>query len=200
MSIRYYVILAAVLLCFSCNDDDERRIVETARDNKKKEAVFANINSAWYFNTQPINPASQSLVANWQQWRIFLDELSQKPKTTIGAFRKKAKTLSVKAKDLGASIPIVYNKPEIRSRIAVLQTKINSLNLFINLSDIPDKKVIDQIKEINIELASLQHQIGEIVRKNQIPKEEGESDMIRMLDTARAIPSVPKKTNPKKFE
>jgi hypothetical protein len=31
--------------------------------------------------------------------------------------------------------------------------------------------------------------MDEIVRKNQIPLEEGESDMIRMLDTARAIPN-----------
>ncbi|HEY0091947.1 MAG TPA: hypothetical protein VGB43_05610, partial [Flavobacterium sp.] len=156
---------------------------------------FNRIDKAWSFNSQPTNPTSQTLVSNWPQWRVLLDELGGKPQSTIGAFRKKAKILSQKAKDLGGSIPVAYNKPEIKSRIAVLQTKINSLNLFINLNDIPDQKIIGLIKEINIELASLQQQMAEIVRKTHIPKEEGESDMIRMLDTSRAIPNVPKKPN-----
>ena len=103
--------------------------------------------------------------------------------------------LSAKANDLNKNIPGQFNKPEIKSRIAVLQTKINSLNLFINLNEIPDKKVIAMITEINIELAAVQRQMDEIVRKSQIPKEEGEADMIRMLDTARAIPNNPVPVN-----
>jgi hypothetical protein len=38
-------------------------------------------------------------------------------------------------------------------------------------------------------MISLQSQLDEIVRKNTIPKEEGESDLIQMLDTSRAIPN-----------
>ncbi len=192
MDIRFYCLLTLFVATVSCTDDTEKRRIENARDMKKKEAVFNNISHAWNFTTEPVNPASQELVANWQQWRIFLDELSQKPQRTIGAFRKKSKVLSQKAADLGTSIPLAHNKPEIKSRISVLQTKINSLNLFLNLSDIPDQKVLEIISEVNIELASLQKQFGEIVRKRQIPKEEGESDMIRMLDTSRAIPNVAK--------
>lgn len=198
MILRISTLLAVLLIFVSCSDDTQKRTIENARDIKKKSAVFNKINNSWGFNSQPINSVSQTLVANWPQWRVLLDDLGEKPTSTIGAFRKKAKILSQKAKDLGTSIPGTYNKPEIRSRIAVLQTKINSLNLFINLSDIPDKKVISIINEINIELASLQVQMAEIVRKSQIPKEEGESDMIRMLDTSRAIPTVVKK--PIRFE
>ena len=84
---------------------------------------------------------------------------------------------------------MAYNKPEVKSRIAVLICKINSLNLYINLDEIPDDKVVALIIEINIELRSLQNQLDEIVRKSTIPKEEGESDLIQMLDTSRAIPT-----------
>jgi hypothetical protein len=188
------LILLALMTLASCNDDAERRIIENARDQKKKEAVFSKINQAWNFRTSPANPAAASLAVKWAEYRIFLGELSQKPQSTIGAFRKKAKTLSLKAKDLNNHIPIQFDKPEIRSRIAVLTTKINSLNLYINLNDIPDQDVIALISDINTELTSLQIQMGEIVRKSQIPKEEGEADMIRMLDTARAIPNVKKIT------
>ena len=44
----------------------------------------------------------------------------------------------------------------------------------------------------NIELSAFYRQMDEILRKSEIPKEQGESDMIRMLDTARAIPNTPK--------
>ena len=102
---------------------------------------------------------------------------------------KLAKELSKKVLELNNNIPMAYNKPEIKSRIAVLICKINSLNLFINLDEIPDDKVVALIIEINIELISLQKQLDEIVRKSTIPREEGESDLIQMLDTSRAIPT-----------
>jgi hypothetical protein len=70
-----------------------------------------------------------------------------------------------------------------------LISKINSLNLFINLDEIPDNKVVALVIEINVQLLSLQNQLDEIVRKSTIPKEEGESDLIQMLDTSRAIPT-----------
>ena len=46
------------------------------------------------------------------------------------------------------------------------------------------------IGEINAELVSLQRQMDKITEKSKIPVEEGESDMLRMLDTTRAIPNT----------
>ena len=186
-------LLFALLLisAVACNDDTEQRQAETSKELKKQEAVFDRISKAWNFNSQPANPTAKGLTANWEQWRVFLNELADKPKSSIGAFRKKAGSLSQKAKDLNRNIPAQFNKPEVRSRISVLTTKVNSLYLFISLDEIPDRKVVELISEINSELLSLQSQMAEIVRKSQIPKEEGESDMIRMLDTSRAIPNEP---------
>ena len=194
MNIRYISLLLSVMTFISCSENADKREIEKTRDVKKKEVVFTNINNAWKFNTQPVNATTEALAISWNEWRVFLNELSQKPQSTIGAFRKKAQTLSLKVVELNNNIPVLYSKPEVKSRIAVLTSKINSLNLYISLADIPDKKVTVLIGEINIELASLQREIGEIVRKNQIPKEEGELDMIRLLDTSRAVPTNPVKT------
>jgi hypothetical protein len=98
--------------------------------------------------------------------------------STIGAFRTKAKTLSAKAIDLNKTIPAQFARPEIKSRVAVLQTKINALNLFINLNNVPDQKVVALIADINTEVAALQSQMGEIVRRSRIPKEAGEEDIL----------------------
>lgn len=162
------------------------------RDAQKKEQIFANINQGWNFNTAGLQPKTQSMVAQWAELRLFLNELDQKPKSSIGEFRKKAKVLSTKARELNNNIPHTFNKPEVKSRIAVLTTKLNSIHLYIHLQNIPDQKVIANIKEANAELQSLYLQMNEIVRKSEIPKEQGESDMIRMLDTARAIPNTPR--------
>ena len=189
MKLQKTVFLLALLLLFSCQNNKEQRLLEIAKDAKKKETIFLNINRGWNFNANPINTASQGLISMWPEWRGFLLELNSKPKSTIGAFQKKAKELSKKVLELNNNIPVAYNKPEVKSRIAVLICKINSLNLYINLDEIPDDKVVALIIEINIELISLQKQLDEIVRKSTIPKEEGESDLIQMLDTSRAIPN-----------
>ena len=189
MKLQFSCLFLLLLLTLSCQENKEQRLIENAKDAKKQEIIFDNINKGWNFNTNPSNLASQGLATMWNEWRVFLTELSQKPKSTIGAFRQKANILSKKATALKNNIPLVYNKPEVKSRIAVLISKINSLNLFINLDEIPYQKVVALVNEINIQLVSLQTQLDEIVRKSTIPKEEGESDLIQMLDTSRAIPN-----------
>ena len=183
--VLFIVVITSLIAC----KDESKRLAENERDQKKKQDVYNTIQKAWHFDAQPLNETSQSLVSDWTEWRDLLNELSQKPQSSIGAFRKKSKTLSQKVDSLANKIPIKYSKPEVRSRISVLTTKINSLDLYMNLDAIPSDKVVLSIKGVNDELRSLQMQLDEIVKKSQIPLEEGESDMIKMLDTTRAIPT-----------
>ena len=189
-----YQILFFIVFIISCKNNDDIRIAENLKASKKKEVVFANINKGWVFNTQPSNETSQALTTNWTEWRIFLDELSKKPNSTIGAFQQKAKNLSKKALDLKTKIPTRFNGPAIKTRITVLITKVNSLDLYINLTQIPDAKVLMLIGEINTQIQSLQTQMDEITRRSLIKTEEGESDLIKMMDTTRAIKENPMNT------
>lgn len=180
-------------LLFACQNDNEKRRAENIKETKKRELIFSNIEKAWDFYDTPINTTSEASVASWNEFRLFLAELSQKPKKTIGAFQKKSTEISKKAMALKDNVPYNFSKPQIKSRISTLITKVRLLDLFIHLDNIPDKKVILLISEINNELASLQRQMDKIVEKGKIPVELGESDMLRMLDTARAIPNTPSK-------
>jgi hypothetical protein len=187
-----------IFLAFSCQEDSAKREAAKLKDVKKKEMVFAEIDKSWNFSEPSLNMQTQSLISNWGEWRLFLTELRQKPKSSIGAFQQKAKTLSKKVLALNTNIPPKLAKPEIKARIAVLVTKIRSLDLYINLDEIPAKKITILISEINSALDSLKLQMEEIVQVEQIPMEQGESDMIKMLDTSRAIPSKPEhKIHPK---
>lgn len=191
MKFKYIYVFLLILGLFSCKNENEKRQVESIKDIKKKELIFAIIDKAWVFNAKPINETSRSSALAWKELREFLSELDQKPKKTIGAFQKKSAELSKKVLALNNQIPSEFNKPQIKARIAILITKVRMLDLYIHLSDIPEQKVIALIPEINIQLVALQNQMDKIVQKSKIPLEEGESDLIKMLDSARAIPNSP---------
>jgi hypothetical protein len=189
MNYKRFFTLVSILLLLSCQKNDEKQLAEQQKDAQAKALIYTKISKGWHFTTPVLNPTTQTMVQNWRELREFNTELNLTPKSSIGAFQKKAKDLSKLALALNNNIPPAFNKPQIKSRITALVTKINSINLFINLDAIPEQKVIALVAEVDVEMLSIYQQMDEIVRKNQIPLEEGESDMIRMLDTARAIPN-----------
>jgi hypothetical protein len=189
MKYKIALFLLFVFILNSCQDENEKRLAENKKEAKKKEIIFNNINKEWSFIDEPINEISEKNVTDWKEWREFLKELGGKPRKTIGAFQKKSAVIAKKAMALNNNIPAQFDQPQIRSRISILITKVKMMDLFIHLHKIPDDKVTFLIGEINKELVSLQRQMDKIVEKSKIPQEEGESDFLRMLDTARAIPN-----------
>jgi hypothetical protein len=192
MKYKLAVCCSLILVLFSCKNEDQKRFAENRKEVQKKEVILTNIQKGWIFYDTPVTEASENSLSSWNEWRIFLAELAQKPKKTIAAFQQKSKALTKKVMALTAQIPIQYDKPQIRSRIGTLITKVQMLDLYIHLDNIPDKKVTQLVAEINLELVSLQRQMDKIVEKSKIPIEEGESDLLRMMDTSRAIPNTPK--------
>lgn len=190
MKLKFIYLLSLFFILNSCKNENEIRMVETKRDAEKKEVIFSKIDKGWNFNAIPLNETSKAYTTTWTAWRDFMTELSYRPQKTIGAFQKRATTLSWKVTALNASIPTDFDKPQIKSRISALITKVRMLDLYIHLDDIPSEKVLALIPEINMELMSLQNQMDKIVKKSKIPLEEGESELLRMLDTTRAIPNT----------
>ena len=189
MKYKISLFLLLVFMLNSCQDENEKRLAENKKEAKKKEIIFNNINKAWVFIDEPINEVSEQNVNTWKEWREFLKELDQKPRKTIGAFQKKSAAIAKKAMALNNNIPAQFNQPQIKSRISSLITKVKMMDLFIHLHKIPDEKVTFLIGEINKELVSLERQMDNIVVKSKIPKEQGEEDFLKMLDTTRAIPN-----------
>ena len=189
MKYKIALFLLLIFVLQSCQNEDEKRRIENEKEAKKKEIIFNNINKGWVFIDEPINEVSEQKINTWNEWREFLKEIDDKPRKTIGAFQKKSTTIAKKAMALRDNIPPEFNLPQIKSRISILITKVKMMDLFIHLDKIPDEKVTFLIGEINKELVSLERQMDKIVEKSKIPKEEGEEDFLRMLDTTRAIPN-----------
>lgn len=202
MKYKIALFLILIFTLQSCQNENEKRLAENAKEAKKKEKIFNNINKAWIFIDEPINEVSEQNIKTWTEWRDFIKEIGDKPRKTIGAFQKKSAAISKKAMALETSIPNEFNQPAIKSRISVLITKVKMMDLFIHLNQIPDDKVAFLIGDINKELVSLERQMDKIVERSKVPKEQGEEDFLKMLDTTRAIPnaSVPIDPNLAKVE
>ena len=149
MKYRIALFLLLIFVLQSCQNENEKRLAENAKEAKKKEKIFNNINKGWTFIDEPINEVSEENIKNWAEWRDFLKEIGDKPRKTIGAFQKKSAAISKKAMALNNNIPTQFNQPQIKSRISILITKIKMLDLFIHLNTIPDDKVVFLIQEIN---------------------------------------------------
>jgi hypothetical protein len=180
-TISLFVFTLGLLAC----KQDSQQEFEAQQLAQKNEAVFKNISKMWQFNFPKPTQEVAITLNKWNDWRQFEIEMLQTPKSTLSAFQMKTKNLSSKADSLTISMPIDYNRPQILSRLSTLNTKLKSLETFLNLKIIPQQKVANLIPEINEEIKGLYKQWEEIIIKNAIPKEIGEELMIQALDTAR---------------
>ena len=192
MNFKHFIYILFFFALFSCQDEDNKREKDRLKNAEKSEVIFNKINQNWNLTTGNSTREVETILNSWNEWKDFVNELEQKPKSSINAFRKKAIALSKKAENLNKNIPPKFDNPQVKSRIAIILTQIHSLDLYMNLDQIPADKIAQIIPNINKGMHSLQSQFQEILRKEKIPLETGESDMIKMLDTTRAIPSSKK--------
>lgn len=173
------------LILLSCQDDDKQRRAEAVKARKQNDSILKYLSNNWKFNVQPASAKVQEKLATWNEWQQFKTELQEKPAGSIESYRQKTQNLAAKADQLRNNIPPFFDKPQVRSRISVLITKMKSLYTYTNVSVIPEKKVVGIINDITKEANSLQRQLNELVVRSEIPKEMGEEEMLRALDTVR---------------
>ncbi len=190
--LRLGALLFLTTFFVSCQENNKEHLAAQEKQKQRNEAVFAEINAAWQFRTLVLQPKTKTLLADWEAWRLFNTELHQKPTSSLGAFQKKSKELTKKAEELVETLPGPLFRPEFKSRFLVLVTQFRSVELYLNLDAIPAEKVRYFIDQINNQLAAIELQLEELVRKSDVPKEANESDLLRMLDTSRAVKNIPK--------
>lgn len=172
------------ILFFSCKQNDEQVVLVEKMEKKNRES-FEQINKAWQLNISVTSPEVRGVLNQWQDWKNFEEELQQKPKSSISAFKQKVLNLVTKSTTLHTNVPANFNVPQVRSRIVALQTKILALDTYFSLDVVPHEKVQNLIAAINKVLNAFYMQCEEIVIKNRIPTEIGEPKIISISDTTR---------------
>lgn len=184
MKMKFIYSFLLLLVLVSCNDFSDLN-AESEKNKQRNEAVFKAISKEWNFVFPSTKPEIHTALNEWKDWRQFQNELEQKPKTSLLAFQMKIENVSKRADSLHLTVPAKYNNPQVRSRLITLDTQLNSLNTYMHLQVIPEKKVIGLIKSVNEEIKSVYKQLDEIIIKEAIPMEIGEADLIKALDTSR---------------
>uniref|UniRef100_UPI00404B5396 hypothetical protein n=1 Tax=Flavobacterium sp. TaxID=239 RepID=UPI00404B5396 len=182
---KYFFSFTVVFFIILGCSNNQKQNELSAREAQKNTAIFLEISKKWNFIFPKTETSIQATLNSWNEWTQFQKELEQKPKTTLLAFQLKISNVSQKADSLGYTIPEQFNIPQVRSRLVTLNTKINALDTYMNLQKIPEKKVVQLIENINSEIKGIYGQYNEILIKKMIPKEIGEDDMIKALDTSR---------------
>lgn len=177
------------LLFFSCKDKDEQILLVEKMEKKNRES-FEQINKAWLLNIPNASMEVSSVLNQWKEWQSFEQEIKQKPKSTISAFKQKVLNLVSKSDSLHLNVPSRFNEPQVRSRIVALQTKILALDTYFSLDIVPHEKVQDLITAINKEMTAFYMQCEEIVIKSRIPTEIGEPKIISISDTTRNAKAI----------
>jgi hypothetical protein len=177
------------LLFFSCKQNDEQVVLVEKMEKKNRES-FEQINKAWQLNIPVTSSEVRGVLNNWQDWKNFEEELQQKPKSSISAFKQKVLNLVAKSASLHMNVPTNFNVPQVRSRIVALQTKILALDTYFSLDVVPHEKVQNLITAINKELNAFYMQCEEIIIKNKIPTEIGEPKIISISDTTRNAKAI----------
>jgi len=190
---NFFKLLIVSVFCsvifFSCNKNEEQALI-VEKMEKKNRASFEQINKAWQLNIPITSPEVRGVLNQWQEWKNFEEELQQKPKSSINAFKHKVLNLVAKSTSLHENVPPRFNIPQVRSRIVALQTKILALDTYFSLDVVPHEKVQNLIAGINKELNAFYMQCEEIIIKNSIPTEIGEPKIISISDTTRNAKAI----------
>jgi hypothetical protein len=186
---RLIVSVFCSLILISCKKNDEQ-VLLIENMEKKNQETFEQINKAWQLTIPVTSPQVRSVLNQWLDWQNFEEEIQQKPKSSISAFKQKVLNLVAKSASLHMNVPPNFNIPQVRSRIVALQTKILALDTYFSLDVVPRDKVQNLIAAINKELHAFYMQCEEIVIKNRIPTEIGEPKIISITDTTRNAKAI----------
>lgn len=163
----------------------ETKISNKPTTTVSKDSLVRSIHKNWKFNVAVSNPAVQSKLNNWEEWRNYVNELTITPNNGLANLMRKSKVLVEKANFLKNNIPELYNKPETKSRISLLETNVQNLDMLLELEPLNTKELNTLLANIQKNTNSLIIQFNEFEVKAKIPKEVGEDQLIQPIDTIK---------------
>lgn len=182
---KYLFISILFLALFtSCN---KKNATTTAVTTSKvsQDSLVRSIHKKWQFKVIVPNNTVATKINNWDAWNNFSNELTIKPNASIISLKRKATSLVEKAAVLKTTIPEMYNKAEVKARLALLETNIQTLDMLLELEPLNVKEINSLLTAIQKNTNSVLNQFNEFEIKAKIPKETGEDQLMQTIDTVK---------------
>lgn len=200
MKSNTYIILPLLflvsILSFSCKDEEQYAKEQELKIARHNDSVYDFLTKNWNLRLPSLTPELDVILKEWKPWQELAQEVRLKPVSAIGEFQKRSARLSELLSSLSyQQYPQELDLPDIKARVALLQTSLNNLNMFLEVEPIDIKKLDYNIKYANRAFRLLTAQMEETIRKASVPKEEGEAELIEAISTERlANPTIEKET------
>ena len=185
MRIYIGLLISLLLILNSCKDNTKELQENQIRLQEHNDSVFKVLNEKWNFRMPAVSKPVSEEIKDWKQWSELNDELKFKPVSSIVAFQKKTEKLNSILSALPGSIPTELDLPEIRARFTVLINTFNFVDMYLRVDPVPISEINSLLPQVNKQLTSITQKMDEIMIKKSIPKEIGEEEMLRALDTIR---------------
>lgn len=179
----FWIFLLSTVLLSSCKKNAttaEPVVSEVAQDS-----LVRAIHTQWKFTVPIANKAVSTKLSNWEEWRNFVNELTIVPNPSASNLAHKAANLVEKVILLHNNIPDLYNKPETKARINLLETNVQNLDMMLELEPLDTKEISTLLAKIQKNTQSLINQFEEFEIKANIPKEAGEENLTQPTDTIK---------------
>lgn len=186
---KFYLTLIILVVLCGCKKTTSDTYSLNEEQVRRQDSLFNNVNQKWVFERPEIPKNVQDKINEWKEWHDLLEEISSKPLSSLSAFRQEAENLTALGEKLSVSVPEGFNNHAVQSRIALLNTHLQNLDMYMQLDLIPDKKISEILANINKSTQSIVNQMEEILLKKSIPREEGEENLYQNIDTVRRATS-----------
>lgn len=181
---RYLLILSIFLSALTACKK-ETIIIDPTTIERHQDSLVRNIHELWKFKISVKNSAVNQKLGNWEEWRHFVNELTIAPELSISHLQHKAKNLVENVGKLRENIPELYDQNQTISRIALLETHVQNLDMHLEFEPIDQTEITKLLENIQKSTNSLLYQFDEFEIKAKIPKEEGENQAIQSIDTLK---------------
>lgn len=175
-----FIFLSALTAC-----KKETIIIDPTTIERHQDSLVRNIHELWKFKISVKNSAVNQKLGNWEEWRHFVNELTIAPELSISHLQHKAKNLVENVGKLRENIPELYDQNQTISRIALLETHVQNLDMHLEFEPIDQTEITKLLENIQKSTNSLLYQFDEFEIKAKIPKEEGENQAIQSIDTLK---------------
>ena len=168
---KFLIFFSLSLILFSCGNN---------KDESSQKVIPQKINSSIYGNTNFEFPIiSENARAEVIHWGAF-EDFEEQAKTINGNSMEVIQTKSIlmvsHIDSIIKKIPDTLNTPLIFSRVIVVKTRTQLLNLEINKVHFDSVRLQDYFKEMNISVRNLFIQINEKFEKDAIDLQRIDSE------------------------
>ncbi|MEC4052325.1 hypothetical protein VSP10_05920 [Myroides odoratimimus] len=196
MKSNLYILLPLLffvsIVSFSCKDEEKFAKEQELKIAQHNDSVYDYLTKNWNLRIPAASAELDVILKEWKPWQEFAQEVKLKPVSTIGAFQKSANRITELLQSLTyQQYPQELDLPDIKARVALLQTSLNNLNMFLEVTPISIEKLDQNLKHTNTALRLLLAQMDENIVKAKLPQEAGEAEMLEAINEERRANPTP---------